>query len=252
MRDNYRTLKWALLGITLILASTVFGVEKINSSDTLNRERSRIEINTIINPIILPFLGASNYSPTYSLQLKTRKTSFAFRIDLSYQKERSFFFDNRTVVGYFDGGISYLHRNIEVQNASASFGYERSKDKSWGRIYLGADLGFLYENTHVSANESDYYIANDSTDFRFNFNPESNLEINNFGGLVKPFVGVGINLGRHFGLNIEGRTDLRMMTYRSFQIMDNSEVLVGPREFRFRTLPFIDLRLSYTFGNGRK
>lgn len=252
MYRNIKVLKLAAIAILTVFCTTIHASEVSEKVDTLDLAKAQVELNTIINPMLMPFLGGTSYRPIFGLQLKVRNDKGAWRYSIDHQYGNTFLFNNSIAVSAVDGGVRYLSRNIEVKNSAATFGYERSKMKSWGRMYLGADLGFHYSNTHISASNYDRYFENDSIDWQYDFNKNYPVEIDNFGGVIKPFIGLGINLGKHFGINIEGRTDLRMMTYRSYQIMDDSEIIIGPRQFSFRTLPFIDFRLSYTFGNGRK
>lgn len=252
MNRNIKVLKLAVIAILVVFYTKLNATEASGKADSLARAKAQIELNTIINPMLMPFLGGTSYRPIFGLQLKIRNAKGAWRYSIDHQYGNTFLFSNSIVVGAVDGGVRYLSRNIEAKTSTASFGYERSKMKSWGRMYLGADLGFLYNMIRLSASNYDRYFENDSIDWQFDYNKNYPVEIDNFGGVVKPFIGLGINLGKHFGINIEGRTDLRMMTHRSYQIMDDSEIIIGPRQFSFRTLPFIDFRLSYTFGNGRK
>jgi hypothetical protein len=252
MRGNYRTLKWAVLGLNLIFASQVFASEGMSNPDSLNQQtKPRLELNTIVNPIFLPFM-ANTYHPMFGFQMKLHNVNHAWRISGDYRKEYSNFFGGREAIDVFDGGIRYLNKNIERTYATVTIGYQRSKSRTWGSFYLGVDAGLHYGNVIISANNFNYYIANDSTDLSGEYNDWSSASWNNFGAVVKPFVGLGVNLGKGFGFNFEARTDIVMTSSKSFEISDESEIIFGEPAFYFYSQPLLDIRLSYTFGNGRK
>lgn len=253
MVRNDKLLAMVLTSILTLNFTSIWAQTFEPSADSVQQERLTVTFDVLLNSAISPFIGSIARNPRNGLQMRFNVKNHALRLGIENRKQGSESgFSYRQVISASDSSVTYNNRNVFVNYLNFFVGYEYFRKKSWGNIVFGGDFGLINFQSKYTNSTLVYKLPTDSTYARMTGFGQGYQQVQDYGVVLKPFIGLRIPINHKLDFGAIFRTDLQFKSVRSFEMLENNVINIGSPQFSFRTLPFIDLRLSYTFGNGRK
>lgn len=230
----------------------VFGLNIISeqgiAQDAVSEDTVKFQLGASINPVLIVLSGGGYLnSPALSLQGKLIGEKFTPRFEVQYKPDQSSFpFSNRQYYDQTDTTVRYYLTNQSDEQLQFLIGGEVPISTGKVEFYAGTDVfmtvffnSFILNTEIVSADSS--YIVDLGKPLY------TDREVN-FGGGVRPFIGLRANVSKHVSLSTEFAPIMYYATLPSYTVGDDLSVTKSRfSTFNFESLPLINFRIHYNF-----
>lgn len=211
------------------------------------------EVNMIANSSVLMLMGANSWgNNALGVQLKNFKERGAMRYGLEFYPRMTSGVDPifRQVVGASANTVTYLYETRSTDVGRLSLGYERSRQGSLGRVYIGADVSGTYGLATANAFLSEEEIATQEETVNVSEGNTRSTDI--IGGGIKPFAGLDINVWDRVGINLETKFDFTVSASDGLLVNNDATISKSGSAITFNYFPLLELRLYYRFADAGK
>lgn len=247
MNHKYRLLTGlTALCVTIMLNTSLAQIVELH--EPIEAYVPEWQASLSVSPLVLHMLGSQN-DDVFLIGVHVRRGSGRHALRLGVEGSPSDYtlpYDAFRAIGTTDDRIDYLAVGGKTQKMRVSAGYELSRNTNWGRVYVGADGTGYFANETILAKRFLDDPSDEHIDFD-GFHGANSKSIQTFGGGLKPIMGFAFDITERFGLISEFKYDMLMTYSKGFRVENDAVIKPQGNMVSFRTLPLLDVRLSYTF-----